>query len=91
MPVSVLDTEFQDPQFFSDYYVENASFLRMDNITLGYSFTQINKVKMRVYATAQNLFVLSNYSGIDPEVLNGIDNNAYPRARTFVFGVNIGL
>lgn len=91
MPVSVLDTKFQDPQFFSDYYVENASFLRMDNITLGYSFTQINKLKMRVYATAQNLFVLTNYSGIDPEVLNGIDNNAYPRARTFVFGVNIGL
>lgn len=91
MPTSVLDTKFSDPQFFSNYYVENASFLRMDNITLGYSITQLDKAKIRVYATAQNLFVLTKYSGIDPEVLNGIDNNAYPRSRTFVIGVNIGL
>lgn len=91
MPVSVLQTNFTDPQFFSDYYVEDASFLRMDNITLGYSFPQLNKVSVRLYATAQNLFVLTNYSGIDPEVLEGRDNNAYPRSRNFVFGVNIGL
>lgn len=91
MPVSVLETNFTDPQFFSDYYIEDASFVRMDNITLGYSFKQITKMDLRIYATAQNPFVLTKYSGIDPEVLGGIDNNAYPRARTFVFGVNVGF
>lgn len=95
MPVSVLNTNFSDPQFFSDYYVENASFVRMDNITLGYSVKQFSKAKIRVYATAQNLFVLTKYSGIDPEfsggISGGIDNNAYPRSRSFVFGVNIGF
>lgn len=86
---SVLETGFANPQYFSDYYVENASFLKLDNITLGYNFSKLSGLNLRVYTTAQNLFVLTNYSGLDPEVDNGIDNNPYPRSRTFLVGVNI--
>jgi iron complex outermembrane receptor protein len=88
---SVLETNFTDPQFFSDYYVEDASFLRLDNVSLGYTFDGIPSVdRIRVFGTAQNLFVLSGYSGPDPEVV-GIDNNLYPRSRTFTAGVNVQL
>lgn len=89
---SVLETKFDAPQFFSDYYLEDASFLRLDNITLGYTIMPKSVFNnIRLYATAQNLFVLTNYSGLDPEVDNGIDNNPYPRARAFVFGLSLGL
>ncbi len=91
---SVLETNFTQPQYFSDYYVENASFLKMDNITLGYSFNDFltrTKMNARLYATVQNAFMITKYSGIDPEVNGGIDNNIYPRARTFILGVNIGF
>jgi iron complex outermembrane receptor protein len=87
-----LRANYYTPQYFSDFYVENASFLRMDNLTLGYSVKQLTKANIRVYATVQNAFVITKYSGLDPEVsVSGIDNNLYPRARTFVFGVHIGL
>ena len=86
---SVLETNFKTNQYFSDYYVENASFLRMDNITLGYNFNKVGNFNVRLYTTAQNLFVLTNYSGLDPEVEEGRDNNPYPRARTFLLGVNL--
>jgi iron complex outermembrane receptor protein len=95
---SVLTTEFQGPQFFSDYYVEDASFLRMDNITLGYNFDAIPGVnRIRVYGSVQNAFVLTGYSGPDPEVSNpddgdiGIDDTLYPRSRTFTAGLNVQL
>lgn len=89
---SVLETNFQTPQFFSDYYLEKADFIRMDNITLGYTIRPLaDKVNIRVYGTAQNLFVLSSYSGLDPEIQNGIDNNLYPRSRVFLAGISIGL
>jgi iron complex outermembrane receptor protein len=92
MLTSVLETNFKNPQYFSDYYIESASFLRMDNITLGYSNNELaDNLKLRVYATVQNPFVLTGYSGIDPEVFSGIDNNLYPRSRTFIFGVNVGF
>jgi iron complex outermembrane receptor protein len=91
MLTSVLNTNFTSPQFFSDYYVEKASFLRMDNITLGYSVPEVRGMKFRVYASAQNLFVLTKYTGLDPEIQNGIDNNLYPRSRTFILGVNLGF
>lgn len=89
---SVLETNFTSSQFFSDYYLEDASFLRMDNVTLGYTINP-NAVfsSLRVYATAQNLFVLTEYSGMDPEVENGIDRNPFPRARTFIVGLSLGL
>lgn len=89
---SVLITNFERPQYFSDYYVEEASFLRLDNITLGYTFNQAAKNRsLRLYATAQNVFVSTKYTGLDPEVGNGIDNNPYPRSRAFVFGLSLGL
>ncbi len=91
LPVAALQTNFVSPQYLSNYYLENATFLRMDNITLGYTVNQINKAKIRVYGTIQNAFVISKYTGLDPEVVNGIDNNLYPRARTYVFGLSIGL
>ncbi|MCB0546483.1 MAG: TonB-dependent receptor [Phaeodactylibacter sp.] len=89
---SVLKTGFRTEQLFSDYYVEDASFLRLDNITLGYTF-QPNKglSSLRLYATAQNLFVLTEYSGLDPEVDNGIDRAPYPRPRGFIFGLSLGF
>jgi len=91
MQSSVLETNYTQPQYFSDYYVEKASFVRLDNITLGYSLNKLKGLNARVYVTAQNLFVLSKYSGLDPEVDDGVDNDPYPRARTFTFGVNFGF
>jgi len=90
---SVLTTGFKDPQFFSDYYVEDASFLRMDNVTLGYTLPRVRQVQSaRIYGTVQNVFTLTGYSGIDPEAgLNGIDNNIYPRSRTFTVGMSLGF
>ncbi len=85
---SVLETNFNQPQYFSDYYIENASFLRLDNIVIGYN-SKLNFMNFRVYAAFQNVFVLSKYAGLDPLVLNGIDNDPYPRARTMTFGVNL--
>lgn len=86
-----LNTRFQNSQFFSDYYVENASFLRMDNISLGYNFGQIlrNKATLRLSANVQNVFVVTKYSGLDPEIYSGIDNNAYPRPRIYSVGINL--
>lgn len=92
IPTSVLDTGFQRTAdvIISDIYVENASFLRMDNITLGYTFSDISKVlkSVRVWGGVQNVFVITNYSGLDPE-LSGIDNEVYPRPRTVLMGANI--
>lgn len=89
---SVLVTNFERPQYFSDFYIEEASFLRLDNVTLGYTFNpSANNRSLRLYATAQNVFVATKYTGLDPEVGNGIDNNPYPRSRAFIFGLSLGL
>nr|WP_319399348.1 TonB-dependent receptor [uncultured Carboxylicivirga sp.] len=87
----VLNTNFNTAQYFSSYYVQKASFFRMDNITLGYDVSDVlnNKMKMRVYTSVNNAFVISGYEGMDPEVNGGIDNNIYPRPRTFLLGVNV--
>jgi iron complex outermembrane receptor protein len=88
---SALVTRFNGPQYFSDYYLEDGSFLRLDNITLGYNFNNLGgRTNLRLYATANNLFLLTNYTGLDPEV-GGIDNNPYPRSRSMVFGLTLGL
>jgi iron complex outermembrane receptor protein len=86
---SVLTTNFVRPQYFSDYYVENASFLRMQNIELGYTFGRaLNGI--RVYGVVQNAFTITGYSGVDPTAsTNGIDNNRYPRTRTFTAGLSV--
>jgi len=86
---SVLETGFTSPQYLSDYYVENGSFLRMDNITVGYNFTW-GAQRLHVYASAQNVFTITGYSGVDPTAgLNGIDNNIYPRSRTVTGGLSV--
>ncbi|PSR54324.1 SusC/RagA family protein [Adhaeribacter arboris] len=98
MASDVLSTNFTNNQYFSDYYIENASFLRLDNITIGYNFGKIinEKVNLRLSATGQNVFLITKYSGLDPEsqfnnnnIGGGIDNNYYPRPRTFSLGVNL--
>lgn len=85
------NTGFYNNQYQSDYYVQNASFLRMDNIGLGYNVGHVlgNKMSMRLNATVQNVFVITKYKGLDPEVNGGIDYNLYPRPRTFVLGLNL--
>ena len=90
---NVLETDFERYQYFSDYYIENASFLRMDNITLGYNFGRVfnEKVGLRATASAQNLFVITDYNGLDPEVFSGIDYSLYPRPRIFTLGLNVNL
>jgi TonB-linked SusC/RagA family outer membrane protein len=97
---SVLETNFEQPQYQSDFYVEDASFLRLDNLTLGYSFA-LRGQTARVFGTVQNLFTITGYSGVDPAAniapaantssLNGIDNNIFPRSRTFTGGLSLRL
>lgn len=74
---------------FSDFFVTNASFFRMDHITVGYSFDKLIGKFTRFYATVQNPFLITKYKGLDPEIGNGIDNNVYPRTRTFLAGVSV--
>ena len=81
---SFLDTRFTERQMLSDYYLENASFLKMDNISLSYNFGRITKFfGLNATFGIQNVFTVTKYSGVDPEIENGIENNFYPRARTF--------
>lgn len=94
IPASTFDTNFTNSGnnvIFSDHYIENASFLKMDNITLGYTFPKWleGKASVRLSAGVQNAFVITKYSGLDPEVFNGIDNTIYPRQRQILFGANI--
>lgn len=87
---SYLKTGFQSRQYLSDYYVENASFLKMDNLTLGYNFGRISKwCSLNISAMVQNVFCITKYSGVDPEVPNGMDVSFYPRPRTF--SLSLGL
>jgi iron complex outermembrane receptor protein len=86
---------FTTAQYQSDYFVKNASFLKMDNVGLSYNAGNIlnNRTtgNLTVSANVQNVFTVTNYKGIDPEVQNGIDYQLYPRPRTFVLGLNIGF
>jgi TonB-linked SusC/RagA family outer membrane protein len=80
-----------DKYYNSDYYIQNASFFRMDNINVGYNFGKVwsNKADLRFNLNVQNAFVITKYKGADPENASGIDNNFYPRPRTFVAGLNL--
>jgi iron complex outermembrane receptor protein len=94
--VSALENNFENGLYLSDVYVEDADFLRMDNITLGYTTNVIPYVNsVRIYGSVSNPFVLTGYSGVDPEVggddSRGIDNNIYPRSRTFTTGISVSL
>ncbi len=86
-------TNVSQQQYASDYFVENASFLKMDNITLGFSFDNLFKTKLsgRIYATVQNVFTITKYTGIDPEVASGVDGDMYPRPITTIFGVSLNF
>ncbi len=91
----IYNTEFNNMQASSDYYIHNASFLKIDNITLGYTLDNVIKpligdlgLGLRVYATVQNAFTFTNYEGLDPEIHGGIDNDIYPRPRIYLFGIS---
>ena len=93
-PKSVLDKNWQTyDNVLSDYFVQNASFVKCDNITLGYSFKgqKATRVSGRVYATVSNVFTITKYDGIDPEVMGGIDNGMYPRPITAMLGLSLNF
>lgn len=90
-------TMFTQAQYLSDYYLEDGSFLKLDNFTLGYTFPKLFQivperyVSLNIFGTVQNICTLTRYSGIDPEVYGGIDGTVYPRPRTFVAGVKLNF
>ncbi len=86
--VNVLETEFNDSQFFSDYYVQSADFVKLDNISAGYLVAG-DKVDFRASFTVSNVLTITDYEGLDPEISGGIDNNFYPRPRIYVLGFNL--
>ena len=99
-PVAALDYNWQTYDLeakLSDHWVQNGSFLKCDNITLGYSFDKLFKggsykgIAGRIYASASNVFCITKYKGIDPEVFGGIDNNLYPRPISFILGLNLNF
>ena len=96
IPKSTMETGFKNltnTVLRSDYFVENASFFKMDYITIGYSFNNlfIKKLSLVVTGTVQNAFTITNYSGLNPEVFNGIDNSVYPTPRTYVLGLSFNF
>ncbi len=93
LPSSISNSNFTGQQLLSDFYVQNGSFLRAENITLGYNVGKLfnDKATLRITGNVQNAFLITKYDGVDPEIFGGIDSNFYPRARTFTLGVNIGI
>lgn len=79
--------------YSSDYYIQNASFLRMQNATLGYNVGKIfgNRGNLNLSFAVQNVFLVTKYTGLDPEIASGVDNNTYPRPRTYTFGLNLNI
>ena len=89
LSASVLQTGFQTQQLLSDYYVENASFLRLDNVMLDYLLPYAGR-QWRLFINLQSAFTITGYSGVDPTAgLNGLDNNIYPRSRIFTSGLSV--
>jgi TonB-linked SusC/RagA family outer membrane protein len=81
---------FTENSLLSDHYIQEASFFKIDNITLGYTIPDfLGECNLRIYGSLQNVATFTDYDGIDPEIYGGIDNNFYPRPRTGVFGINI--
>lgn len=83
------DHYFEQPRYMSDYYLRNASFVRCDNITLGYTWDNLinDHLRLRLFGAVQNPFVITKYKGVDPEVFGGIDNSVYPRATVYSLGL----
>ena len=92
---SAMATGFTEAQYLSDYYVRNASFLKLDNITLSYRFdlrkSSKRPMNLSLFGTVQNVATISGYKGIDPEIFSGIDNNFYPRPRTYMLGLKFNF
>lgn len=79
-----------ETNLLSDHYVQEASYFKLDNITLGYTFPAImGNTTLKVYGSAQNLLTITDYEGVDPEIPSGIDNSFYPRPKSFVFGITL--
>ncbi|MNY29399.1 TonB dependent receptor [compost metagenome] len=78
---------------YSDYFIKDASFIKLDNLTIGYALGKkiLKSAALRFSAGVQNVLTFTKYDGLDPEQFNGIDGNVYPRARTYFFGVNANL
>ncbi len=91
VPRNTLETGFGQYQLFSDYYVQNAAFFKMDYLSLGYNVGRLSAKgpSLRLTASIQNVFTITKYTGLDPEVAGGIDNNFYPNPRTFSLGANL--
>ncbi|MBB2149611.1 SusC/RagA family TonB-linked outer membrane protein [Pedobacter gandavensis] len=92
--VDVYKTNFTNNEYLSDYYMKNASFLKMDNAGLAYDLGKISRngnTTIRISANVQNVFVWTKYKGLDPEITSGIDYNLYPRPRTYTLGLNVGF
>ena len=83
------DVYFENSRYMSDYYLRNASFVRCDNITLGYTWNELlnNTMRLRLFGAVQNPFIITKYKGVDPEVFGGIDNSVYPRSTTYSLGL----
>ncbi|WP_311196041.1 hypothetical protein [Antarcticibacterium sp. 1MA-6-2] len=78
-----------ETNLLSDYYIQDASFFKIDNITLGYTINNIYKESnLRLFTNVQNVLTVTDFTGLDPEISGGLDNNFYPRPRSFAFGVN---
>jgi len=93
---SALNSNFQNARYLSDYYVRDASFFKLDNFTLGYTFPELLRfgeraLGLNIYGTVQNIYTFTNYDGIDPEVYGGIDGTIYPRPRTFILGLKLNF
>ncbi|MBQ8466708.1 MAG: TonB-dependent receptor [Prevotella sp.] len=86
-------TDASDAQAMSDCWIQNASFFKLDNVTIGYSFPKLfgMDISGRIYATAQNILTLTKYDGLDPEIQGGIESNIYPRPFTTILGVNLNF
>ncbi|SKB38580.1 iron complex outermembrane recepter protein [Salegentibacter holothuriorum] len=87
---NVLESNFKNNQFFSDYYIQSADFVKLDNISVGYLFPG-EDLDVRTSLTATNVWTITNYDGLDPEIAGGIDNNFYPRSTTVVLGLNLSF
>ncbi|WP_188605204.1 SusC/RagA family TonB-linked outer membrane protein [Aquaticitalea lipolytica] len=85
--VSVLSTNFNNQNLFSDLYLQRADFVKLDNISIGY-LVPGEKITFRASLTATNVLTITKYDGLDPEISNGIDNNFYPRPQMYVLGLN---
>ena len=94
---SAVYSNFDDAMYISDYYIEDGSFLKLDNLTIGYTFPKLFTIagdrpaSLNIFGTVQNICTITRYSGIDPEVYGGIDGTVYPRPRTFVLGLKFNF